>query len=82
LYSSALFVPVETAMGVCRSFGNSLIGSAVTRAVVDLARASSPRIPKDTHEHTIRIAPPLVITSDEVDWALEQFATTLTQDLS
>jgi ornithine--oxo-acid transaminase len=37
---------------------------------------------KDTHEHTIRIAPPLVITSDEVDWALEQFATILTQDLS
>ena len=37
---------------------------------------------KDTHEHTIRIAPPLVITSDQVDWALERFATTLTQDLS
>jgi ornithine--oxo-acid transaminase len=37
---------------------------------------------KDTHEHTIRIAPPLVITSDEVDWALEQFATILTQDFS
>jgi ornithine--oxo-acid transaminase len=27
---------------------------------------------KDTHEHTIRIAPPLVITRDEVDWALER----------
>ncbi|MBW7961012.1 ornithine--oxo-acid transaminase [Bradyrhizobium sp. BR 10261] len=37
---------------------------------------------KDTHEHTIRIAPPLVITSEEVDWALERFATTLTQDFS
>lgn len=37
---------------------------------------------KDTHEHTIRIAPPLVITSDQVDWALERFATTLTQDFS
>ena len=37
---------------------------------------------KDTHEHTIRIAPPLVITSDQVDWALEQFAAILTQDLS
>ncbi|WLB51830.1 ornithine--oxo-acid transaminase [Bradyrhizobium japonicum] len=37
---------------------------------------------KDTHGHTIRIAPPLVITGDEVDWALEQFATTLTQDFS
>ena len=37
---------------------------------------------KDTHEHTIRIAPPLVIRSDQVDWALERFAAILTQDLS
>jgi ornithine--oxo-acid transaminase len=29
---------------------------------------------KETHDHTIRIAPPLVITADEVDWAVEQFA--------
>jgi ornithine--oxo-acid transaminase len=28
---------------------------------------------KETHTHTIRIAPPLVITAAEVDWALEQF---------
>jgi ornithine--oxo-acid transaminase len=28
---------------------------------------------KETHDHTIRIAPPLVITQDQVDWALEQF---------
>ncbi len=27
---------------------------------------------KETHTHTIRIAPPLVITADEVDWAVEQ----------
>lgn len=37
---------------------------------------------KDTHEQTIRIAPPLVITRDQVDWALERLATTLTQDFS
>ena len=37
---------------------------------------------KDTHEHTIRIAPPLVITTDQVDWALEQIAATLTQDFA
>ncbi|MCP3391229.1 ornithine--oxo-acid transaminase [Bradyrhizobium sp. CCGB12] len=37
---------------------------------------------KDTHEHTIRIAPPLVITSDQVDWALERIAAVLTQDFS
>ncbi|CAN7337031.1 ornithine--oxo-acid transaminase [Pararhizobium sp. LjRoot255] len=29
---------------------------------------------KDTHGDTIRIAPPLVITQDQVDWAIEQFA--------
>ncbi|AYG60762.1 ornithine--oxo-acid transaminase [Rhizobium jaguaris] len=27
---------------------------------------------KDTHDHTIRLAPPLVITHNQVDWALEQ----------
>jgi len=32
---------------------------------------------KDTHGHTIRFAPPLVITADEVDWALEQVAPVL-----
>ena len=33
---------------------------------------------KDTHGHTIRISPPLVITRDEVDWALERIAAVLT----
>jgi ornithine--oxo-acid transaminase len=28
---------------------------------------------KDTHDHTIRVSPPLVITSDEIDWALDKF---------
>ena len=37
---------------------------------------------KDTHEHTIRIAPPLLITQDQVDWALERVDATLKQDLS
>ena len=32
---------------------------------------------KDTHEHTIRIAPPLVISAGEVDWVVEQFAAAL-----
>ena len=34
---------------------------------------------KDTHEHSIRIAPPLVITEDQVVWALEQFEAVLTR---
>jgi ornithine--oxo-acid transaminase len=33
---------------------------------------------KDTHDHTIRVSPPLVITRDEIDWALDQFETALT----
>src|SRR3981189_782457 len=37
---------------------------------------------KDTHVHTIRIAPPLVITSDQVDWALERFGAILAQGFS
>src|SRR5471032_2229377 len=37
---------------------------------------------KDTHGHTIRIAPPLVITSDQVDWALERIAATLSAPLA
>ena len=33
---------------------------------------------KDTHQTPIRITPPLVITRDEVDWALEQIEAVLT----
>jgi ornithine--oxo-acid transaminase len=36
---------------------------------------------KDTHGHTIRIAPPLVVTKGEVDWALEQFEAVLTKEI-
>jgi len=32
---------------------------------------------KDTHGHTIRIAPPLIVTADEVDWAADMFARAL-----
>ena len=32
---------------------------------------------KDTHGSTLRFAPPLVITTDEIDWAVDQFADVL-----
>ena len=32
---------------------------------------------KETHDHIIRIAPPLIITSDQADWITEQFAAVL-----
>jgi ornithine--oxo-acid transaminase len=33
---------------------------------------------KETHTHTIRIAPPLTIRQEEIDWALERLAEVLT----
>jgi ornithine--oxo-acid transaminase len=32
---------------------------------------------KETHEHVIRLAPPLVITQEEIDWACEQLRAVL-----
>lgn len=32
---------------------------------------------KDTHENTIRLAPPLVITKEEIDWAVDQIESVL-----
>jgi ornithine--oxo-acid transaminase len=32
---------------------------------------------KETHEHTIRIAPPLILTADQADWIAEQFEAVL-----
>jgi ornithine--oxo-acid transaminase len=46
------------------------------------ARQSKGILAKDTYEHTIRIAPPLVITSDRVDKALEGIGATLRKDFS
>ena len=32
---------------------------------------------KDTHTHTIRLAPPLVITKEQLDWAVDQLEAVL-----
>ena len=32
---------------------------------------------KDTHEHTVRLTPPLVITREEIDWAMERIEAAL-----
>jgi ornithine--oxo-acid transaminase len=32
---------------------------------------------KETHDHTIRIAPPLILTEDQADWIAEQFGAAL-----
>lgn len=37
---------------------------------------------KDTHGSTLRFAPPLVITAEEIDWAVDQFARALDEAAS
>jgi ornithine--oxo-acid transaminase len=51
-------------------------GSGGARPVIEALRHRG-LLAKDTHEHTLRIAPPLVITKEEVDWALEQLEAVL-----
>ena len=34
---------------------------------------------KDTHGSTLRFAPPLVITADEIDWAVDRLADVLAE---
>ena len=55
-----LWVGIEfhPAAGVARDFCQKLIGEGM--------------LCKDTHEQTMRLAPPLCITKDELDWALER----------
>ncbi|PKZ66945.1 ornithine--oxo-acid transaminase [Gordonia terrae] len=45
----------------------------------DFCRRLSERgvLAKDTHGSTLRLAPPLVVTESEIDWAMERFAATL-----
>ena len=33
---------------------------------------------KETHKHIIRLAPPLIITREQIDWAVEQVGEVLT----
>ena len=44
---------------------------------VSLRLAERGVLVKDTHGHTLRFAPPLVITADEIDWAMQRFAEAL-----
>jgi ornithine--oxo-acid transaminase len=44
---------------------------------VSLRLAEHGVLVKDTHGHTLRFAPPLVITRDEIDWAVDRFAESL-----
>ena len=44
---------------------------------LSLALAARGVLVKDTHGSTLRFAPPIVITREEIDWAVDQFAAVL-----
>lgn len=44
---------------------------------LSLALAARGVLVKDTHGSTLRFAPPLVVTADEIDWAVDQLAAVL-----
>jgi ornithine--oxo-acid transaminase len=46
---------------------------------ISLALAERRVLVKDTHGSTLRFAPPLVITADEIDWAVDRFAAVLAE---
>lgn len=58
-------------------------GLWIALEMADLARPYCERLKdagvlcKDTHDHVIRLAPPLVITREEVDWAFERIRTVI-----
>ena len=49
---------------------------------VSLRLAARGVLVKDTHGSTLRFAPPIVITADEIDWAVDQFAAVLAEALA
>ena len=51
-------VELQPEAGVARAYSEKLMGLGI--------------LCKDTHERTLRLAPPLVITRQEIDWALDR----------
>ena len=60
-----LAIEFHPEVGGARQFSETLMGEGI--------------LCKETHEDTIRFAPPLVITRDQVDWALERIEKVLTR---
>jgi ornithine--oxo-acid transaminase len=53
--------------------------SLATGKQISLRLAARGVLVKDTHGSTLRFAPPLVITAEEIDWATSQFADVLAE---
>jgi acetylornithine/succinyldiaminopimelate/putrescine aminotransferase len=49
---------------------------------ISLRLATLGVLAKDTHGSTLRFAPPIVITEEEIDWAVDQFAAVLIDALA
>ena len=58
-----LAVELDPAAGGARPVCEGLVGRGL--------------LAKETHDHTIRITPPLILTADQADWIAEQFAAVL-----
>jgi ornithine--oxo-acid transaminase len=54
--------------------------SVMTGREASVALMARGLLAKDTHGSTIRLAPPLTITADEIDWAIDQLAAVLDQE--
>ncbi|WNG93823.1 ornithine--oxo-acid transaminase [Mycobacterium sp. ITM-2016-00318] len=50
-----------------------------TGKLISMRLAERGVLVKDTHGSTLRLAPPLVITADEIDWAIDRFAEVLAE---
>jgi ornithine--oxo-acid transaminase len=53
--------------------------SLATGKQISLRLAERGVLVKDTHGSTLRFAPPLVITAEEIDWAISQFVDVLAE---
>src|SRR3954469_16224318 len=59
--------------------GVDLDPSLATGKQITVKLAERGVLVKDTHGSTLRFAPPLVITAEEIDWAIDQFADVLAE---
>ena len=59
-------VELNPKAGGARRFCEALMGKGI--------------LAKETHENVIRFAPPLIITKEEIDWAMERISSVLLMD--
>ena len=78
-----LHARLQTLPGITAVRGKGLWAGVDIDAGLGTGKALSRRLAqrgvlvKDTHGQTLRFAPPLVITRDEIDWAMDRFAEVL-----